>query len=241
MSRKQREIANRHNLFLEIGRGILEEDGFHLLSMEAIAEAAEYSKGTVYQHFSCKEEILIQLCIQEMTELQTLFLRASQFEGSNRDRIVAVAYAHLLWSRIGCKKNDMLQHLSMHGVRDKVSDSNLKQHDELHDSIVGLVNNIVNEAFKAGELNKSKTMLAPDIVFGLWSLFSGGQLLQTSELPLEEMGISDPNMTILRTMMLMLDGLNWQPRHTEAHLKKLLKSFNTQLFVEEYALASAEP
>lgn len=239
LSRKQREIANRHTLFLDIARAILAEQGFHLLSMEAIAEAAEYSKGTVYQHFTCKEEILIQLCTQEMTELEALFIRATQFEGSNRDRIVATAYAHLLWSRLGNKKTDMLQHLAMHGVRAKVRESNLIQHDELHDSIVGLVNGIVNQAFDAGELNKSKHMLAPDIVFGLWSLFSGGQALQASELPLKEMGISNPDMTMLRTMMLMLDGLGWQPLHTEAHLKKLLKQFNSQLFPEEFALISA--
>lgn len=223
-------------MFLEIAHGILEQDGFHLLSMEGIAEAAEYSKGTVYQHFTCKEEILIQLCNKQMHELQGLFQRASEFDGNDRDRITAVCYSHLLWSRIGRNKTDIHQHLCMHGVRDKVNDSSLKQHDELNHSIIGLVNSIVNQAIEAGDLSKSKHMQAPDIVFGLWSLCSGGQQLQASELPLTEFGISNPDMTMLRTIQLMLDGLNWQPLHTETHLKKLLKQFNTQVFVDEYAL-----
>ncbi len=31
-------------------------DGYHGLSMDRIAEALEYSKGTIYQHFSCKKK-----------------------------------------------------------------------------------------------------------------------------------------------------------------------------------------
>jgi len=238
MSRKQREIAKRHSLFLEIGRQILNEEGFHLLSMERIAEIAEYSKGTVYQHFTCKEEILIQLCNEEMSELLELFVRASQFDGSNRDRITAAFYAHQLWSCIDENKTDMMQHLSMHGVRDKVNESSLEHHDKLQNSIIGLVNSIVEQAIAAGELKKNKHLLAPEIVFGLWSLSSGSQLLQASELPLEEFGIRDPDMSVLRTMLLMLDGLDWQPLHSEAHLKKLIKQLNTQLFAEEFAQAS---
>jgi len=55
-------------------------------------------------------------------------------------------------------------------------------------------------------------------------------------LPLEELGIRDPNMTLMRTMILVLDGLNWQPLHTEAHFKKLLKKFNKQVFADEINL-----
>lgn len=233
MSRKQREIAKRHTLFLEIARQIMHEEGFHLLSMEGIAEAAEYSKGTVYQHFTCKEEILVQLCNQDMGELLSLFQRAAEFDSNNRDRMIAVFYAHQLWSCIGDNRTDMLQHLSMHGVRDKVTESSLKQHDELETGLVGLVNSIVEQALEAGELKKQKHLLAPEIVFGIWSLSSGAQLLKASELPLNEFGIRDADMSSLRTMLLVLDGLDWQPLHSEAHLKKLLKQFRTQLFAEE--------
>ena len=42
------------------------EDGYHGLSMDRIAEELEYSKGTIYQHFSCKEDILMALVNQAM-------------------------------------------------------------------------------------------------------------------------------------------------------------------------------
>jgi len=199
------------------------------------------------RHFLTMRLILVhdpvthQLCTEDMTQLHALFKRALQIQGSSRDRITAVFFAHQLWSSRdknnsdGKNKTDMLQHLSMHGVRDKVTDASLKRHDELQLAIVGLVNSVVEQALKEGELSKSKHLLASEIVFGLWSLGTGGQFLQASELPLNEFGIRNPNMVLLRTMILALDGLNWQPLHNEAHLKKLLKQLETQVFAEEIA------
>jgi len=237
-SRKQREIANRHALFLDIAENILAEEGFHMLSMDRIAEVAEYSKGTVYQHFTCKEEILIQLCVKCMTQLHSLFQKATQFDGSQRDRIIAVFYAHQLWSGIGNNRTDMLMHLSMHGVREKVTERSLHQHDELEQSLVGLVNRIVQQAIEDGELPKHKHMQPAEIVFGMWSLSSGGQMLQSSDLPLEDFGVSNADMALLRSLNTMLDGLNWQPLHNEAQFKKLLKKFNTELFADEFEQAN---
>lgn len=237
LSRKQREIANRHALFLEIAESILAEEGFHLLSMERIAELAEYSKGTVYQHFSCKEEILIQVCIKCMTQLHSLFQRALEFDGSLRERVIAVFYAHQLWSHIGNNQSDMVMHLSMHGVREKVTERSRQQHDELEQSLVGLVNELVESAIKKGELPKHKHIQPAEVVFGVWSLSSGGQMLQISDLPLEDFGIADADMTLLRTLNVVLDGLQWQPLHNEAQFKKLLKKFNTDLFADEYKQA----
>jgi len=75
-TRKQREIADRHTRFLDIAGSLIEAEGYSTLSMDRIAELAEYSKGTVYQHFSCKEEILIQLCNQNSQNLKSLFTAA---------------------------------------------------------------------------------------------------------------------------------------------------------------------
>ncbi len=58
LSRKQREIRDRELLILDNAAELLYQEGYAGLSMERIAEAIEYSKGTVYQHFKCKEEVL---------------------------------------------------------------------------------------------------------------------------------------------------------------------------------------
>jgi len=233
LTRKQREIAQRHDLFLEISSNILAEEGFHMLTMERIAELAEYSKGTVYQHFTCKEEILIQLCVRCMSQLQTFFNHAIEFDGTHRDRMLAIFYANDIWSRTNNNSVDLLQHLSMHGVKEKVTEESLNKHDCLEKDIIGAVTKVVIQAIEAGELPKNKHLNPAQIVFGLWSLCSGGQLLQSSEIPLEEFGVERPDETLIRSAAMMLDGLGWQPLYTEAQFKKLLCRFEAELFVDE--------
>ncbi|MEO1235180.1 MAG: helix-turn-helix domain-containing protein, partial [Planctomycetota bacterium] len=64
LTRKQREIADRERLILDHARRMLLDGGVASLSMDRLAEAIEYSKGTVYQHFSSKEDVVAALFIE---------------------------------------------------------------------------------------------------------------------------------------------------------------------------------
>ena len=66
LTRKQREIREREQLLLRVARKMLIEQGYSGLSMDQLAEATEYSKGTVYQHFSTKEDLVTALAIESM-------------------------------------------------------------------------------------------------------------------------------------------------------------------------------
>jgi len=121
LSRKQRERAQRHELFLSIGRNLLHENGFHQLSMDLVAEHAEYSKGTIYQHFRCKEELLIQLCLGCMHSLLVLGEKAASYPGSQREKLLAFLSAHELWLQIEPRDIYMLQNVHSDGVLNKIS------------------------------------------------------------------------------------------------------------------------
>ena len=56
---KKREILERESRILEVARPMVVREGYHGLNMDRIAEEVRYSKGTIYNHFSCKEEIII--------------------------------------------------------------------------------------------------------------------------------------------------------------------------------------
>jgi AcrR family transcriptional regulator len=93
LTRKQREVKEREGRILELARSMIIQEGYHGLSMDRIAEALEYSKGTIYQHFSCKEEILMALVNQTMERRLDLFRCAAAFRGRSRERITAVGAA----------------------------------------------------------------------------------------------------------------------------------------------------
>ena len=51
-ARKQREVKERERHLLDVARGMLIAQGYSGLSMDRLAEATEFSKGTIYQHFA---------------------------------------------------------------------------------------------------------------------------------------------------------------------------------------------
>jgi len=213
LSRKQREIAQRHQLFLETGRELLHESGFQLLSMDIVAERAEYSKGTVYQHFSCKEELLIQLCNQCITLLLELGKKASVYPGSHRERFLAFQCAHELWIKKEPDDVHLLQLLNMDGVVNKVKPESLETHRRLEGEILGLCASFFQHAMEDGDLPEG-SLNPGELLYGLWSMVYGGQLLRSYELPLESMGVSDPGVAIRTLLQITLDGLQWKPSMT---------------------------
>ena len=78
---KQLEIRNREEKILEVARPLILRDGYQGLSMEKIAAELEYSKGTIYNHFSCKEEIVVALAIQSANVRVNQFRKAAEFSG----------------------------------------------------------------------------------------------------------------------------------------------------------------
>ncbi len=232
-SRKQREIAQRHQLFLDIAKDIIHAEGCAALSMDRLAEQGEYSRGTVYQHFTCKEEVLIQVCNSSLCYLLTLFQRAKDVPASHRDRMIAVIVANNYFNYRQPHCNKIIQYTSDHSIMDKVSEESLQKHNELEANLLSIVGNIVADAISDNDLTLPDNMKPIELVFGLWSLTLGSQLLQAADLPvpLEDLGISKPEETIARIAALTLDGLNWQPLYDAEQHQELMTWLKDTVFV----------
>lgn len=211
LTRKQREIAERHNHFLGIARDLLRDEGFHQLSMDRVAELAEYSKGTVYQHFNCKEEMVGQLCINAMQRLHALGQRATHYPGSHRERLLAFFIANDVFQQMEEDAVCNMQSYQHDQIITKISDSTRNRHDELLSNIFCLVKSIVEDAMRDGDLPNTVTSAsAEDMVFGFWSLNHGAQAIRSNQYPLEEMGIGEPGAAIMSMLQSLLDGLGWK-------------------------------
>lgn len=231
LSRKQREVANRHELFLAVGRTLLREHGYHQLSMDLVAEKAEYSKGTVYQHFSCKEELFIQICNRRCSGFEKIAQLAVDYKGSTRERLLAFVAGHELWIGIEPKDIHMLQNVHTEGVIDKVEPETAAIHYQREKSILSLGARLVQEALNNGDLPE-QGLTASELVYGVWSMVYGGQLLRTFSLPFEKIGVRKPGLTIVQLLHAMLDGLDWAPSLSWSKTEELLHYFETDYFHE---------
>lgn len=233
LTRKQREIAERHNHFLAIARDLLRDEGFHQLSMDRVAELAEYSKGTVYQHFNCKEEMVGQLCINAMQRIYALGQRAVRYPGSHRERLLAFFIANDVFQQMEQDAVCNMQNYQHDQIISKVSDRTRTRHEELMHGIFCTVKSIVEDAMRDGDLPHSPTS-AEDIVFGFWSLNHGAQALRSNQYPLDTLGISEPGAATMSVLHSLLDGLGWKKDlHQHASPMDHLKEIRDRLLSQQ--------
>jgi len=75
MSRKEIEREFKRQLIARSARDLFLAKSYEEVTVQDIASAAEFGKGTIYQYFSSKEEILYYLIYQDMTESMENLLR----------------------------------------------------------------------------------------------------------------------------------------------------------------------
>lgn len=233
LPRKQREFQQREQLILDTAQRMLHEHGYAQLTMERIAEAVEYSKGTIYNHFSSKEDLVCSLCCRCVSNLLELFGRAYDYPGTTRERFSAIGIAYSLYHQLNPLDAQHIQIVKTHAVRDKLTEDKLREMDALERQITQLCMHLVEEAIEAGDIPKVDTHTADTIVFGFWSLLYGGTLLALSDIPLQELGFSPTSSLLWNNSQRLMDAYDWLPLSRGTDTDELYKKLSSALFAEE--------
>jgi AcrR family transcriptional regulator len=77
-NRKEREFKRREEDILQAAYDLFSEKGIESVTIEMIAEKAEVGKGTIYKHFSSKNEIFGCLIIGQSKEVLEIFSKIDQ-------------------------------------------------------------------------------------------------------------------------------------------------------------------
>ncbi len=235
LTRKQREILQREKLILETARPMLVEQGYHGLNMDRLAEVLEYSKGTIYNHFSCKEEIIIALAIETLEKRTVFFERAAAFPGLPRERMLAVGVAADLFVRLYTNHFQVEQIIRSASIWEKTSETRRKLMRSCETRCIGIVAGIVRDAISRRELEMPDQGTPEELVFGLWSMSMGAyQIITTSE-SLHELGIREPFDTLRDNQTTLLDGYGWRPLAADHDYRSVSTRIEEELFGHELA------
>lgn len=231
--RKKREYAQREMLIIDTARHLLLEVGYIELNMDRIAEITEYSKGTIYQHFSCKEEILVAMLIQSAQKCGTFLLRGSQFQGTPRERVAAMALGYDLFIQLNpdhFKSKLLLQNESIRAKASPVFQKNLEKSEQDN---IGIVSGVLRDAVKEGHVQLRKGVTIEEVTFGLWTGAYGAFVLMFSEVNLEALGISDPRKAVWENIHALLDGFGWHPFFHELDWEETRNRILKEIFPQE--------
>lgn len=229
MTPKKREIRERETKILEIARPMVVREGYHGLNMDRIADEVQYSKGTIYNHFSCKEEIIIALAIQNVSKRTELFQKAAQYKGCTRHRIVAIIEAAEKFVRDYPDYFLFEQILNLASVREKTSEKRQSVIRGCEMQCMSVVAGVVRDAIAAEDLELPKGFSPEKLVFGLWSLTSGAYSIVFTSDSLESMGLDEPFKTVRDHTAALLDGHGWTPLSSEFDSKNLIKKIRKEV------------
>jgi len=233
LSRKQRELQAREQAILRAARRLLLERGYHGLTMERIAEAIEYSKGTVYQHFHCKEEVISTVAKQSLEEQVAMEMRALHFPGRPRERMVAIGEAVRLFTLLHTEEVRILQIIQTQAIREKSSEAIQEAMKAIEFRNQKLLASVIQEAVAQGDLVLSGGTRPAEMAFTLWSIVVGGYVTIIREIPLSELHIDNPVDVIMHACDVLGDGYGWRPLSTEWDYEATRHEVRRTLFPEE--------
>lgn len=236
--RKQREIREREQQILETAQGILVAEGYHGLNMDRIAEALEYSKGTIYNHFPCKEEIIIALAIDTGQRRLALFERASSFRGGPRERMTAIGVAAEVFYRLHAHRFLAEQIVRSTSIWEKTSESRRIAMHSCEARCMGVLAGIVRDGIARGDLALPDGCRPEDLVFGLWTLTLGAYEMISDNQSLLDLGISEPFLSVRNSQTFLVDGYQWHPLSTEHDYDAVRKRVSEELFADEFRAIS---
>lgn len=178
--RKRREIAEREELFLDLALHIVLEQGYVGLTMDKLAGATEYSKGTLYLHFKNKEDVICALLRRLQILRLGFFGRASSLDLPPRQRITALGLAAELFVLTYPENARIEPILKASSIREKASKERSDALDEVEMGCFNSVMEIAQSGLASGELNLQDGDSAEALVIGLWAMHVGVGLIATA-------------------------------------------------------------
>lgn len=233
LTRKEREIREREQLILDTARTLLASHGYQMFSMERIASEIEYSKGTIYNHFKSKEDVLSTLCCQSLASLTELFERALSYPGSSREKISALILAYALHAQMRPVDVQNMQSIKTQVMREKVSAELLDQMNCAELKVIEPAQKIVMLAVDEGELKINSEAEISEMITGMWAMGYGTFLLNKAQFDFDKLGLVLPEKQFLNNAQKLLDGYQWQPLSNTFDIEQYYLEIGKKAFPQE--------
>lgn len=223
----------REKRILEISRDHLLSGGYLGLSMDRVAAEMEYSKGTLYQHFRNKEEIILALANEALRARTAMFERASSIGENSRQRIASIGAAAQAFLEVAPHYFVVEQIVRASSIWEKTSPERREIMQLCERNCMEVVGGVVREAVAIGELALPDSLQPEDVVFGLWSINWGAQTIASSSEALDKLGIRSAVQALRECQNRMLDGFDWRPLSTDfdysAHMDVVVQKLTSDM------------
>ncbi|MEQ9407896.1 MAG: TetR/AcrR family transcriptional regulator [Fuerstiella sp.] len=232
---KKQAIQDREQKILELARRMVLEGGYHGLGLDSLAEKLGVSRGTIYNHFQCKEEIILALVVETMSKRRDMFQRAASMHGVPRVRLAAIGVAAELFVRLYPDHFRVEQIVKSDSIWDKTTEERRMLVRSCQLQCVGIVAGVVRDGIAQNHVSLPEGLTPEALVFGLWSMTEGAYSIIATSDSMAELGIAEPFQAIRRNIHHLLDGFGWTPLSTEHDFESSMEQIVRDEFPSEFA------
>jgi AcrR family transcriptional regulator len=230
-ARKERERAAREELILDHAQRILLRDGFQNLNLDALAEAVEYSKGTLYLHFKTKEDIGLAVVTRALKERADFFERALLFQGRSRERVRAIGFACCHFAKVYPDYYNVEMMLKSQSFWEKADETRQHQYGMQGGRCFRTMHRVVTEGRQSGDLPQG-SLSSEQIVFSIAAMAIGSHIMGRNTHVALMAGIEDPLKALCTNVDVLLDGLLWKPLSGEWDYATVDQRIKKEVFPE---------
>ena len=142
----EKALAAREQEIIDAAIGLIKEHGVDHLTMDKVVSKVPYSKGTIYNHFDGKEDLLLAISNFAMSIMSDLFWRSAQFEGCARERMLLLNFSYLIYAILHPALFQTCVCAKSQNVVGKASEQRIKKQEELEFRILGAIHGIIESA-----------------------------------------------------------------------------------------------
>lgn len=169
--RKEREFETRRRLILATATELFQKDGFAGVTLDDIAAAIEFSKGTIYNHFGSKEEIYASILVEHLNILLSCLKEAARTGRNTLERLRNSMKAYVRFYREHREYFKLLFFIDLVSDHYRVPDTLLKEIRTLKIACLLELQNVVREGVRSGELEGGRPDAQVSMV--MWGMING--------------------------------------------------------------------
>lgn len=212
---KEVKKADREAELMELAHELVDEVGFAGLTMDKLVAKAPYSKGTVYNHFTSKEDLISALSANSIGMKIELMKKAMAYPGKTREKGLALVFAYNLYARLEPTLFNCVMSAKTPAVIEKTSIERQNRMQEREHQITSMCDQFFQNAVAQGELKLSPGVGVEALSFASWATAFGTNLLLINASAAEAVSRLEFKYALLGNMNMLYDGMGWQPLSSE--------------------------
>jgi len=225
---KHADNQEREEFILDTAYRLWKKDGHASLTMAGLAKKFSFSKGTLYNHFQSREDVILALICRFVRVCHDLISRASLYSGSPRERFIAICVA----ADIDARMNESgLEFMASETLLNNASparrDVFLRLHNDIFNTFIGLV----RDAISQGDLPADTE--AELVTNSAWSLYVGAQELYQRKFVYPDLKRDDFEQKQVKMFHALLDGFRWKPHSSDIDYPALREKVLRDIFPKE--------